>query len=1295
MYLSLLFILIATGITLSRISSIKASEEEKKFSIEVGDVTEETFYKIPIKLTLPASKNGEVVLHSEGIHLLDSEILEDISSKYPEEKVKITLDEKDNATIFSYKKDTSDLVLEFNVSLLEEAESLKLTLLSANNVLAEIEKNYAELKKKVKANEKKLADIPSIGDRSLIRSVASNPVNVNNWSSFVQAMHNPNYDEINLTADLTANSSFGTAMTRSVVINGNGHTINIGNTNSYPIELGTVADEQTISLVNINLTGTNNSIRQAFVKTAANGGANWNIIFENINLPEGNRTSLAYAPNALVKITGTSSFYNTGAALRREFIIAHKLYITDRAKLSGSFKSDFYNSALANSEVIIDKASQIQFSSSARFFSLSGANSEIKVYGDTSMATRTGNTNLQLESTSTETADSGGLFNFNTGRYGPPVHFSVSDYATVTAHSQSPSNSTPVVMIEATNTQFNVANNSYMEMISNGQSTTHGATMRFRYSGNSSFNLSGNSTMKITKTQGSQAAIRMNGGGNAVNVSSGSKFFVAAHGSGRPSNPSATGGTDASAFQNNQAIVFLNELATSPADSFTLSGKNSVVKLDAKLGPAIDAARDVDVVVGKDSFFETIGNTGGRAIFYSGSGKVNFQMNEPMFYDFRNNAETTGGDLLSANSSNSMFESINSDVSFWKKGSNLNGSPYYDRSLVTYKLLGTNLGLSVSPDNDFTMKFGNMGSSINQYSRIAANNSSPIVDDLRIPTNSDKFIYGHISVAEGFDDNGNRIIRDSWDNEAQVKVKLEFPNGTSKIIQGTTYEGPSTIYESTNQKGYFKIPLDDFIPAGTKVSIEEAWRGPANATEQHKHTSGAEDIKVPVVETIDVTPPTQAVVSTEINNATKQLSGTSDENGSKVFIKVNGQWLKGSNGQAVTTVVSNEKWTLNLPKYVTKSDKVDVYLKDTTSISPLPAYVLPDTYTQEPDDVFGNMNVDVDKYGTYSGYHDAIKNGAKDDRFHQAKRLIVKDVLPDQPTLVKTAISSGGETTSVGDTVTYTLKASNPKADSQDWKNVRLVDQLAEGLEFDPSNHGITINGEPIQDSKFEYEESTRTLTILAGDIAAKKNITATFNVKIGRGVVGEKIKNKASALGDSPQETPFVPGPTNPNSGHVPISVDSQEVPLPGDIIHGIIELSSFPTEIDFGKQRATGNTTRVETPEYSEELIVSDNRGTLKEWILTVKVDTPMTSQLKENVKLPRAIRFSKNGDERVLDGNAYEIFTHKNDKQGDVNITETWKKNGQGFKLEVPPNQIGSLGVYKAILVWELADAPLPTP
>nr|OTP10515.1 hypothetical protein A5888_003813 [Enterococcus sp. 9E7_DIV0242] len=701
-------------------------------------------------------------------------------------------------------------------------------------------------------------------------------------------------------------------------------------------------------------------------------------------------------------------------------------------------------------------------------------------------------------------------------------------------------------------------------------------------------------------------------------------------------------------------------------------------------------------------------------------------IDNPYYYDFAN-TRSGGGNIFALTGSAGTFVAKNTDVSVWTKGSRVYiDNPVYDWTLIDFSLTGSNLAtISSSNDSGFNSLFG----APNNYSRMSGNNARPVVDDLRIPTNGDKKIYGHASVPEGFENN-----RDAWSDEVTVYVVVRNVDGSVAYpLTGKTIGAPGkSVYGENARNGMFEITLPDgkFLETGQTVEVVGAHRTGANSLNGKVHESLPEDILTGVVKTIDVTPPTQAVSSTDLSNATKQVTGTSDEDGAKVFVKVNGAWLKDASDNLVTTTVSGGQWTINLQSYLAEGDKVDIYLKDIldgqsiltnntnlkevaaeegiTDLTTIPDikayfgdkfYALPATYTQEPDGVYGNISEEVDGYASYSGYHDAIRE-LNDERFDSALRLTVKDVIPDNPKLTKSVISSGGATTSVGDTLTYTLKVKNDKTNSMDWADVVLEDTLAEGLVFSPENHGITIKKIDALGTEteitlaadaFEYNETTRLLSINVGDISTLAEFIVTFEVKVNNSKVGGNISNKVDAKGYSPQEVPFVAGPINPDADHARITIESNEVGLPGGEVYGVLELISAPSVIDFKKHTVATNDTRVEEPELDMPLTVSDNRGNLTSWTLTATLTKEMANTGDTTKILREAIKFNDGTSEEALDGEATLIKTHTHSDVGEYVVSNEWRSGGTGLKLEVPAGSVKKLGQYQAEITWHLGDTP----
>ncbi|MGC6769564.1 pectate lyase-like adhesive domain-containing protein [Enterococcus sp. LJL51] len=850
---------------------------------------------------------------------------------------------------------------------------------------------------------------------------------------------------------------------------------------------------------------------------------------------------------------------------------------------------------------------------------------------------------------------------------------------------------TSALQMQSQNSVFNVTNGAKMHLIKDSAGATNytlGATLRFRIRGTQTFNIDGGQVI-IENKNSLSFGIRMYGDNNHVNVTNAGQLRIINEGNSGNAVDSDKGG-----------------IQYTGTGSFNLEGKDSLVDISADQGPAIYSSSTLGATVGPGAIYilegRTNSNNEGGAI---NAGTLSFDLDAPKYFDLRNN-RSGGGYALSGGSS-SVMTSKNSDLSVWKSGSNLDGNPFRAWSIFDYKLTGanfrtiadTNVPLEFNTNVD---SYGSVGAQA--YSRMSANNASAVIDELRVPTNADKYFYGHASVPEGLDD-----IRDAWTDEVYVEVEVKNPDGsrafttTVKTIGKDDSSPGLSVYGEAARGGMFVVPMPngEFVKEGMTIEVLAAWRGGADSTSNRVHVSGPDDIKTGVVEAIDVTPPTQAVSTENVTNATKQLKGTSDEDGAKVFVKVNGSWLKDDANQIVSTTVSGGAWTLNLPGYINKTDKVDIYLKDTTEINPEPTYTLPVTYTQEPDGVYGNINEEVDGYDAYVGYHDAVKVGNEDDRFDEALRKITADVLPDNPDLKKSVVSSGGATTSVGDELTYTLTVKNDKADSEDWTGVVLEDTLAAGMEFDSTDHGITIKQTdaggtvtdvPLQPDTFTYEPSTRVLSIKVGDIPALYSYTVTFKTTVNNSKVGVDIKNTADANGYSPQEdnNPFIPGPINPAGPFKPITVTSNEIGVPGGEIHGTLQLISAPTSLEFGSQKENLNgKTRVEKPTVvGSPLVVSDNRGNLDQWKMLATLTTPFTNGSQV---LPNALKYKAGNNEYALTGVAQEILIHTHNLPGDYDITQNeWTAKGDGFVFEVPAGSIKKLGSYQAKLLFTLTDA-----
>lgn len=146
-----------------------------------------------------------------------------------------------------------------------------------------------------------------------------------------------------------------------------------------------------------------------------------------------------------------------------------------------------------------------------------------------------------------------------------------------------------------------------------------------------------------------------------------------------------------------------------------------------------------------------------------------------------------------------------------------------------------------------------------------------------------------------------------------------------------------------------------------------------------------------------------------------------------------------------------------------------------------------------------------------------------------------------------------------------------------------------------------------------------------------------------------------------------------------------------------GELNFISAPKVINFGIKAFDAKITRIDNPSYDKDLVISDGRGRLDTWTLTAKLNGEMHLVGDVNKVLPDAIRYVYNGEEYKLNNSAIPIMVRKNDNRNAYNISDSWgnKKNDDGFKLEVLPEDVQSLGDYEAEIIWELSATPGVTP
>ena len=545
--------------------------------------------------------------------------------------------------------------------------------------------------------------------------------------------------------------------------------------------------------------------------------------------------------------------------------------------------------------------------------------------------------------------------------------FNVTDGAEIIGYSQSNS----VIQVRSSGSIFTVKDGGRIELTQDGNANNIVAALRFRIVGNQAFVVDAGEVY-IHKTGGNCPAVRLYGGNNSVTVTNGGNFQVYNEGNG-----SASDGTGTTA---NQGILYTNGAINRP-DSFTVSGYGSKVEIVADYGPAIyNNGGSSSITVDDQAIFIAAGRTDSATSgTINSSGVTTITLDHPFYFDIRNN-RPGGGNAIDAVNSNSTFTTVQSDLSVWKKGSDLDGNPSATWSLFDYSLSGADFRNIVStsvPEEFNNSTYGRAS----DYARMSANNEAAVVDSLRVPTNADKHIYGHVSVPEGLEG-----IRDAWTEEVYVTVNVYHADNTLAYadLTGTTVGIASdgsdqglSVYGEPEQGGILVIdvPNGEFLETGQWIKVMSAWRGNADPNSNRVHPSSADDLKADDVTVYDVTPPTALTVDDldesvrmhegKLTTRTKIISGVAEDIGATVYLyKNNTLW-------ETTTVGADGKWSITLPGILVDSDIIAVALNDNVpNTDQLTAYDLTKLITNGIFSNGGNENPPAD-----FAFHDTVFDG--------------------------------------------------------------------------------------------------------------------------------------------------------------------------------------------------------------------------------------------------------------------------------------------------------------------------------
>ena len=1057
---------------------------------------------------------------------------------------------------------------------------------------------------------------------------------VTTWEGFVAALADTSVSVIDVQANLTrpgtATSYNPGTIARDLTIIGNGNTINFGSggTTSNGIILGAPSGSVNLTLSDVYLVKTQTPATPVFNQASAAASSNWNIVLQNVRSGTGNTAGLITAGNASVTVYGTENqlslnasayhFYiknfemaegaalslaSAGAANAALCITGGELHIRKNAILdidnngtsggeadttttysSGIFGAitamtmeegsllDVYANVGVAYRTYVDTV--MTMTGGAVMNVTSRTQTALGLTGDygsspstTSIVTVSGvGTQINVDSSSTRTANDGAAMRVG----GNNCVFTLKDGAEINAHHTVNS----CIQFLGTGNVFNVSNGAKINAVQDGGTYNLGATLRFRYTGGQTFNID-NAEVNLLKLGGDAPAVRLFGGNNAINVTNGGKFEVRNYGTGTAQN----GTSD----NHNQGILYAST-SSGESNSFYVDGYKSEIDIQADSGPAIYAegssGSSTTISAANGAIFKLSGITSSYNYGTIGcAGPVNITLDNPLYFDIRNNrvgsGSTRGGYCLSSGNASSTFTTINSDLSVWSRGSNLNGDPTKTWSLFDYTLSGRyfdTISYTNVPEEFNVSTYGSTGAQ--GYSRMSANNAAAVVDELRVPTNADKYIYGHAYVPEGADGQ-----RDAWTDEVYVTVQVKNADGSiAYTAQGTTVGAASddsnnglSVYGEPERAGIIVIAVPDgaYMETGQTVEVTGAWRGSADSNSGRVHTSTADDLKADLVTVRDVTPP-QALTIANLDNVdtsqisikTKVISGTSDEIGETIYLYKNNVLWTDSTGTPVTgTVGTDGTWSITLPGTLSENDKIGIALND--------HQVNPTDLTQSDLDKLTNAGVFA---------NNGNENPAKVLVFHDAtfiQRLELTAVWTELCPIVLD-VSDNSLTNAKGDRVTTGIVISG---------NTITVNPEAFDLCTSSHMHELIVIGQAENKTVFLVGGSAQAYNVYVNGVTVKQMTiqnagTVTFGAD--ETVTDSVFKNTtdhALVISSGITQVTIQEGSSvtaYANAGIEPISIESGKVKIL-DLIMNATSTYTLPLDIAGEKRTLPASTARI----------------------------------------------------------------------------------------------------------------------
>lgn len=459
---------------------------------------------------------------------------------------------------------------------------------------------------------------------------------------------------------------------------------------------------------------------------------------------------------------------------------------------------------------------------------------------------------------------------------------------------------------------------------------------------------------------GNTRALSMSGSNNSIRITSGGNLDLDnTHHSNRPSSGSTSSGfsTVYLASGNNSFNV----------DNEGAVGSRSQVRLINDYAAALYSdGGHLTFNQRTDTIFQAEGSSNNVrewGVFAAGD-TMEFNVDSPYYFDFKN-VRQAGGDIFGTKAG-SQLNISNTLFSAWSTGSNFDGDPmigFFKKIDVSYE--GRDFASAASNNNpDLSTSVPGLSGRV---SRISANNSKPIFDGIRQPTNADKSFIAEFSYEEGLDG-----IREAGTDEITAEIKVTDPDNNSKNYTASTVgdESPIQTWEekeanAPGRAGRILFEFDDLLKEGTIIEFVSISRG---SNEDGIFLSEEELELISPITVLNVTPPELVDFGQNINFNTSTTTIEAFPNpinvpGNNALLYINKQFIE------KRQVKSDGSFSFELTNELNEGDEVQVLMEDNEGVL-IDKYSTIDSVFRRPetnsDD--GNRNpLENDYY-----YHDAI-----------------------------------------------------------------------------------------------------------------------------------------------------------------------------------------------------------------------------------------------------------------------------------------------------------------------------------